>query len=670
MGAAALLAMAGTALGQTVLFDSSSATSGRLVAQNAAAAAGITVDTEILDDFIALDAAAADAGNNFFIINNSCCFFGAGYAASIDARVSDGAIVHQTFWNMDAEPGLQGTFGISGTVDFFDPREIHNNAGHPSWGGIPGPILPDGSIFWADNGDELSTTTGEVIATHDSPAGPGASVFNGTTIHNGFDYDSFFEVDITDLITEQLGFLAGGIPNTIALSTDSTFGASTDAANNLGLSFDTFDFSTIGAALGTGQYSFAIIDNPASTFSAADELAIDTFIEDGNRAHFSYWNLDASPALQATFDVDSTVEFTLPRDVFDNAGHPSWAGATSPVTTTGVDEWADNGDELTSTAGEVVSTFDSAAGAGATVAGNDNRTLANGFEYDSLGLAGVTDLLESQIDWVRTAAPPPPPPGSAVVLFDSSSATSGRFIVQNAAAAAGVTVDLEILDDFIALDAAAADPSNGVFIINNSCCFFGGGYAASIADRVAAGARVHQTFWNMDAEPGLQATFGISGAVDFFDPREVHNNISHPSWGSVAGPILPDGSIFWADNGDELTPAAGGTVVSTHDSTAGPGATVVANGDTETTLHNGFDYDSFFETDMTDLITAQLEWLLDGDTVCLPDIDMDGELTIFDFLAFQNLFDMGDLAADFDGDGFLTIFDFLEFQNLFDMGCP
>jgi|GEM_PF-2063992 len=54
---------------------------------------------------------------------------------------------------------------------------------------------------------------------------------------------------------------------------------------------------------------------------------------------------------------------------------------------------------------------------------------------------------------------------------------------------------------------------------------------------------------------------------------------------------------------------------------------------------------------------------------CRVDLDGDGELTIFDFLAYQNLFDAGDLAADFDGDGVLTIFDFLAFQNEFDAGC-
>ncbi len=54
---------------------------------------------------------------------------------------------------------------------------------------------------------------------------------------------------------------------------------------------------------------------------------------------------------------------------------------------------------------------------------------------------------------------------------------------------------------------------------------------------------------------------------------------------------------------------------------------------------------------------------------CLADLNSDGALTVFDFLAFQNLFDAGDRTADLDGDGALTVFDFLAFQNLFDAGC-
>ncbi|MFI4882494.1 MAG: GC-type dockerin domain-anchored protein [Phycisphaerales bacterium JB064] len=55
--------------------------------------------------------------------------------------------------------------------------------------------------------------------------------------------------------------------------------------------------------------------------------------------------------------------------------------------------------------------------------------------------------------------------------------------------------------------------------------------------------------------------------------------------------------------------------------------------------------------------------------ICAADRDGDGELTVFDFLEFQNQFDAGAPRADLDGDGTLTIFDFLMFQNAFDAGC-
>jgi glycosylphosphatidylinositol phospholipase D len=57
------------------------------------------------------------------------------------------------------------------------------------------------------------------------------------------------------------------------------------------------------------------------------------------------------------------------------------------------------------------------------------------------------------------------------------------------------------------------------------------------------------------------------------------------------------------------------------------------------------------------------------DRSCPADLDADGRLTVFDFLAFFNLYNTGDLAADFDGDGELTVFDLLAFQTAFDAGC-
>ncbi|UYV13554.1 MAG: hypothetical protein NCW75_04545 [Phycisphaera sp.] len=54
---------------------------------------------------------------------------------------------------------------------------------------------------------------------------------------------------------------------------------------------------------------------------------------------------------------------------------------------------------------------------------------------------------------------------------------------------------------------------------------------------------------------------------------------------------------------------------------------------------------------------------------CPANLDGDGTLTLFDFLAFQNRFDAMDPIADFDGDGDFTLFDFLAFQDAFDAGC-
>lgn len=55
---------------------------------------------------------------------------------------------------------------------------------------------------------------------------------------------------------------------------------------------------------------------------------------------------------------------------------------------------------------------------------------------------------------------------------------------------------------------------------------------------------------------------------------------------------------------------------------------------------------------------------------CRTDLDGDGVLTLFDYLAFTGLFGLGDMQADFDGDGSLTIFDFLVYQTEFEAGCP
>lgn len=64
-------------------------------------------------------------------------------------------------------------------------------------------------------------------------------------------------------------------------------------------------------------------------------------------------------------------------------------------------------------------------------------------------------------------------------------------------------------------------------------------------------------------------------------------------------------------------------------------------------------------------VAFQLEWLLS----CSADLDQDGDLTVFDFIEFQNLFAASDVRADVFYDGRFDIFDFLAFFNQFEGGC-
>jgi len=126
--------------------------------------------------------------------------------------------------------------------------------------------------------------------------------------------------------------------------------------------------------------------------------------------------------------------------------------------------------------------------------------------------------------------------------------------------------------------------------------------------------------------PGWGPTAGADGIVDAFDRAYIQAQID----------AVSDGEANWDDIAEAVLFDLSADVT---------GDLIVNQGD-------------------LDAIDAIL-----GGTGCRADLDGDGVLTLFDFLAFQNAFDMGDLLADFDGDGVLTLFDFLAFQNEFDAGC-
>ena len=57
-------------------------------------------------------------------------------------------------------------------------------------------------------------------------------------------------------------------------------------------------------------------------------------------------------------------------------------------------------------------------------------------------------------------------------------------------------------------------------------------------------------------------------------------------------------------------------------------------------------------------------------TNCKPDCDLDGSLSIDDFICFQTMFAVSNAYADCEADGDLDIDDFICFQTLFAVGCP
>ncbi|MEQ9428166.1 MAG: GC-type dockerin domain-anchored protein [Phycisphaerales bacterium] len=621
-------------------------------------------------------------------------------AGTTFAQVSPGAFAPDATDDMESYPGARtfltsifaGDVGVGGALSFASV-----DAGDWLDFRAPGgPIAPTsgtkfGTIFGFGSVDFDFSAIGGVTAFgfQASAAGVGSDTIDffdlgGAPIGTFVDADGYgpgdgtmegkswtstvaigsVRVDGPETAFDDFVYAQGDLPARIVLYTESN-GDDNEiaAADNLGLNYDLIrsDAAALNAALASGDYVFAIIHQPANNFAAGFDTELDNFVSGGNRVHFSFWNLDAEPALQGTLGVDSTVDFFAPRPVFDNASHPSWGGAASPVATDG-DDWNDNGDAVTGD--EVVSTFDSASGDGATVVSNDNRTLTNAFEYDSMESSGMTDLLEAQIAWVETAPPPPPPPGSQIIQFQGGDSFG---YLATAVSAAGIIPDLVLESDFPGLTTALNNPDYGVALISNPCCFFDAGTPAAVQDFLDRGNVVHLSFWNMDAEPVLQSAMGVTSLIDIFAPRSVFDNAGHPSWGSASSPVLAGADTLWNDNGDLITGVSGGaSVVGTFDSTSGDGAIVIANGDAS--LLNSFDYDSM-DGSVADLIENQLRWLPTPGDDCYADFDDDGSLTIFDFHAFQNAFDLGDLAADCDEDGILTLFDFLCFQNAFDAGC-
>ncbi|UYV13864.1 MAG: hypothetical protein NCW75_06140 [Phycisphaera sp.] len=197
------------------------------------------------------------------------------------------------------------------------------------------------------------------------------------------------------------------------------------------------------------------------------------------------------------------------------------------------------------------------------------------------------------------------------------------------------------------------------------------------------------------ASGGVQNTFGpdfsITGNGQINGDFIVQGTIAPGRSGSAVGEtgILTAFVELAMEDTTRVEIQIGGRDAGDFDHIAGT-ATITVDGTLEASIIDGFEAgvcENFviisgtsvtgeFDTFIPPVATSNRKWRLfytgtsvDLRNTCLADIDGDCELTLFDFLGFQNLFDAGSLEADFDGDGSLTLFDFLAFQNAFSRGC-
>jgi len=180
------------------------------------------------------------------------------------------------------------------------------------------------------------------------------------------------------------------------------------------------------------------------------------------------------------------------------------------------------------------------------------------------------------------------------------------------------------------------------------------------------GGRLLVNMPQLDDMPAMQRFLGLEGAVDLVPPQQQIRQVAVPLHPAVAkGFIRPSGEPpVLADIGDVLVPGPDARPLLQYELDETIASVMVRSGQV---IVNGWEWTDWSSGDGAAMATDQIEWLIS----CPVDVDGDGTLDLFDLLEFQSLFVAGDPAADwFDYDGKLTVFDFLAYFNAFEVGCP
>ncbi len=269
---------------------------------------------------------------------------------------------------------------------------------------------------------------------------------------------------------------------------------------------------------------------------------------------------------------------------------------------------------------------------GATVV-RDNLFLNNRSTGDggALALGGFVDLFDNRFEGNSAVR------GGAIFANASILSAGNTFVGNSAQFGGGAWLAAGVRRSIL------GEPGRPDVYLDNTATEAGGALYV-VADEVDFAANEFE---------GNQAVFGGAIAVD---PLGSALNLNRPE-GGIGNRLVGNDALFGSDiylaRPDSAFPAAD------------TDARCVDWGTTDPADIADRIYDAADEPGLPEVLFLPIGPCM----ACPADIDRDGTLTVFDFLAFQDLFDSGDARADLDGDGELTLFDFLAFQTAFDAGC-
>lgn len=159
--------------------------------------------------------------------------------------------------------------------------------------------------------------------------------------------------------------------------------------------------TTLATALGTGGYSFVLVEAYNLSLSSTDSAALVNFIAGGGRAIVGYWTINGDTALQTALGVSVSTSINTPETITVwETGHAAMGGVGATLIPIGDPWWGDNGDKFTLLSGSVaLAGYASTptAGQAAIVLANGGRTIVNGFLASDYTQAAMLSLFTAQI---------------------------------------------------------------------------------------------------------------------------------------------------------------------------------------------------------------------------------------------------------------------------------